>query len=524
MEPVQRRGLVQPRSPPLTAETALCYRNVAQQPLLLLLLALYDADSNALHDETRRLGEAEVYEKLLTGFTRREVLKSGQSLTDNQISAAVAQEMLQLSVVAFAMFNRNQLWVTESELDADLRVLLGQPHSPDQLHLTAAELLVGRFYFVHVAQAVHDQKRLKTYEFLHATFGEFLVARLVVRELDNLLAASRLPTTWGRPRPQDDAFLYTLLSFAPLTTRLTVVEFTHSMIKPRPDRDRLGALLLDLFRTSLHARHHTPLDEYRPLRMTVPARAATYSANLFLLISLAQREISSTELFPDRADHAIEWTSVAQLWQSQLRSEGWRNLAARFAVVRTWDDSGRVIRITPPNNGLANIDPKWTYGYPPEPAESWHAFYIPDDWRLFAETGFAGGRLSEVATHTLEPFRDALGTMLTSFHDMRGQGMVSAARALISLWLASTLGTDSARLAEEYETCLRIATRGFAPEDKENRGTFRELVLRQLNADFGELPEGWLRAALDVIESEPMADDKDGKRYLDQVRKSFDLG
>jgi hypothetical protein len=43
------RGLL-----PLTAETALCYRNVAQQPLLLLLLALYDADSNALHDETRR--------------------------------------------------------------------------------------------------------------------------------------------------------------------------------------------------------------------------------------------------------------------------------------------------------------------------------------------------------------------------------------------------------------------------------------------------------------------------------------
>jgi hypothetical protein len=509
---------------PLTAETALCYRNVAQQPLLLLLLALYDADSNALHDETRRLGEAEVYEKLLTGFTRREVLKSGQSLTEDQISAAVAQEMLQLSVVAFAMFNRNQLWVSESELDADLRALLGQPNSPDHLSLTAAELLVGRFYFVHVAQAVHDQKRLKTYEFLHATFGEFLVARLTVHELDNLLAASALPTTWGRPRPPDDQFLYAILSYVSLTTRLTVIEFVRSMIEHRPDRNAMGDLLLALFHTSLHARHPSQFDEYRPLRLTVPARAARFSANMFLLTIIARHEVSSAELFPGVDEHAIEWTRQAQLWQSQLRAESWRNLVDLVAVSRKWTKSVRSIhitsikRITPPA-----LDPNWTYGYAPQPWQGWHVYRQDDEQRLFDEASFAGRRTQEVAVHSLEPFIGSLGSTLTTFHDMQGRGMVSAARALITLWLASTRGFEPSKLAEEYETCLRIATNGFAPTDEVTRNIFRGMVLRQLHADSRSLPDGWLDSALTAIERERMADDKDGKQYLDQIRKSFDL-
>src|SRR3954465_6291991 len=97
---------------------------------------------------------------------------------------------------------------------------------------------------------------------------------------------------------------------------------------------------------------------------------------------VARCEVTSAELFPDAADHAIEWTRVAQLWQSQLPAEGWRNLASRFAASREWSESVRVVRITPPNNGLAPMDPKWTYGYPP--VQVWSCFYSADDWRLFA--------------------------------------------------------------------------------------------------------------------------------------------
>ncbi|MFC4071172.1 NACHT domain-containing protein [Actinoplanes subglobosus] len=60
----------------LPAEDALRFRDLAGQPLLLLLLALYDADGNALQ-RTTELSLGELYEKLLTSFVRREVGKAG---------------------------------------------------------------------------------------------------------------------------------------------------------------------------------------------------------------------------------------------------------------------------------------------------------------------------------------------------------------------------------------------------------------------------------------------------------------
>ncbi|MGH3760180.1 hypothetical protein [Actinophytocola sp.] len=38
-----------------------------------------------------------------------------------------------------------------------------------------AQTVIGRFFLVHEAQASRDNARLKTYEFLHATFSEYLL-------------------------------------------------------------------------------------------------------------------------------------------------------------------------------------------------------------------------------------------------------------------------------------------------------------------------------------------------------------
>jgi hypothetical protein len=72
---------------PLPVEVVLEQRDLAAQPLLLLMLALYDAEGNPLQRREGDLDEAELYERLLTAFARREVLKSGAELTP---SAAVA--------------------------------------------------------------------------------------------------------------------------------------------------------------------------------------------------------------------------------------------------------------------------------------------------------------------------------------------------------------------------------------------------------------------------------------------------
>ena len=61
---------------PLPAETVLEGAELARQPLLLLMLALYDADGNALQATQGDLSHAQLYERLLVRFAEREVRKT----------------------------------------------------------------------------------------------------------------------------------------------------------------------------------------------------------------------------------------------------------------------------------------------------------------------------------------------------------------------------------------------------------------------------------------------------------------
>ena len=101
----------------LSPAVALRFPDLAGQPLLLFMLALYNADGNALHAEGAELAKARLYERLLTRFARREVDKSLRDALDDRVEQAVEEELVRLSVVAFAMFNRGVQWIDETELD-----------------------------------------------------------------------------------------------------------------------------------------------------------------------------------------------------------------------------------------------------------------------------------------------------------------------------------------------------------------------------------------------------------------------
>jgi hypothetical protein len=355
---------------PLSVESVLAYAELACQPLLLLMLALYDADGNPLQREDAVLGQAELYERLLTQFAEREVRKTGAALSATQFEQAVDRELLRLSVVALAMFNRGRQWVTDAELDADLPALLGEPgnrQSPTsglRAPLTAAEVVIGRFFFIHEAQATRDSARLKTYEFLHTTFGEYLIARLATRELNDLADTAARSTTRSRPAPPDDAFLHAVLSFAPLTMRGTIVTFLAEQLQTLPHAGLEYAR--NLFHHSLLPRHDTSYDSYEPDRISVPTRHATYSANLALMAVLAAGEITEQQLFPGRADPVDDWRRITLLWRSQLPEEGWANLIHTLELHRGWDDDRRILRLRMrETTELSTVpsDPYWTYNF-----------------------------------------------------------------------------------------------------------------------------------------------------------------
>ncbi|AVT35826.1 NACHT domain-containing NTPase [Plantactinospora sp. BB1] len=366
---------------PLAPDTVLAHGRLAEQPLLLLMLALYDADGNALR-AAGQLRRDELYERLLDRFARREVTKHRAGLDRSELDAAVAAELYRLSVVAFALFNRGAQWVTKKELDDDLGALLGPaPSSPPAEHrrtpLRPAEIVLGRFFFVHRSRvadnAAAGDDELETYEFLHATFGEYLVARLVWHVLAGMVAARQAAAVapfgmpFGDPQPVDDGRLHALTSWAALCGRAPVVEFLTGMM-PTLDQERrncLVELLIGLFRAANWARAEHRYDRYQPRPVPVPARHAAYSVNLLLLAVCAAGTLPGSTLYGAGTNVVPSWHRHVLLWRSQLLSADWTSFVRTVALDRVGMGEHRDIQLRlagPEDETPPPIDLGWTMG------------------------------------------------------------------------------------------------------------------------------------------------------------------
>ena len=439
--PLAKRGMR-----PLPADIALNHRELAEQPLLLLMLALYDADTNALQYRSAELGQTELYGRLLQEFARREIRKHCDALPEADLMRAADAELVRLSVVAFAMFNRRSQWVSETDLDADLSVLLegsGDIRRPGGLQapLTSAQVAIGRFFFVHESQATLDGLRLQTYEFLHATFGEFLVARFVVQVLTDLLQPERA-TARSSPGGGDAGLLRALLSFAALTARGPVVAFLGDLLEQMEARQRadLADLLLQLHAKALDPPAESAYSGYEPLALAVPARHAAWSANLVIVAVLAAGGITGAQLFPQESDIGIAWRNRAMMWRSLLSYDEWQGLHETIALKRAWDGERREIRLwrndgtfTPPSTDIY-----WMYNYPPGHPDRKGVFTdrYPNLRISQRKINFACNLSEDLMNYVLVPLDSSFPTLEESFVTLDTDRPVSATRALLAALVA----------------------------------------------------------------------------------------
>ncbi|RZB19609.1 hypothetical protein StrepF001_12850 [Streptomyces sp. F001] len=299
---------------PLTWDVVGRHEELAGQPLLLLMLALYGASDNALHhlhgEDMQRLS---LYERLLTEFVRRQVTKHNALPADTE-AARVEHELQRLSVIAIGMFNRHRQGITATDAEQDLAALL------DTVPSDAAPLLFGRFFFIHEAQAIVTGRERQAYEFLHVTFGEYLLTRLVTGELRHLLAT----TSPDSGHPVDDGRLYALLSHVPLTDRAEVVRNTSEQFTPLIQAERAGltTLLTNLFSQALGDTHHRTHVPYRPGPTHRTQQDAVYSANLLLLAVLAHSTLRASTVVGTR-NTADRWRRHTLLWRSQFSDGSW---------------------------------------------------------------------------------------------------------------------------------------------------------------------------------------------------------
>jgi hypothetical protein len=298
---------------PLTPEAVLRFEGLAEQPLLLLMLALYDTIENALQRSDDTLSRSELFERLLGWFARREVTRDEADRADREVDFDTDVELDRLSVVALGMFNRGSSWLSEADLGEDLAALL---EDDVRMRLAGGEAVLRRFFFVQRAEAMHDGQTLRSYEFLHVTFSEFLVARFVWRTLTSPAA--------------DENVLYSALSFMPLSSRRGVLTFLTELAAAGPPDPALPGRVAGLFAGALETR---PRPVYEPVRHSQPRRQAVYALNLVLL------GVVLTDPLPVADLGIADWHSLATLWKSQLSPAEWAELtnvlSLRIAPDRT---------------------------------------------------------------------------------------------------------------------------------------------------------------------------------------------
>ena len=327
---------------------------LARQPLLLLMLALYAADPG-LPPLSADMATADLYQRLLESFAGREAAKDlDHDPYADELNDRTQDHLDRLAVAALAMFNRGRQDIGEEELGTDFAALHPSSRSADKSRpVEAGQRIIGEFFFVHAAEArlltgpdglkagptgrsAHRELPRRSYEFLHATFGEYLVASWVMNELADV-AAKAFAARRGPVDPDDD-LLYALLSHQPLAARKSTLAFANEIFDGLPNEDRGHVLeVLEVLLGSYRYRHGSgKYAGYQPMPQDRIRELACYSANLVALRATLEPRGGTVPLHrllhTRNNDTLKEWRSMVRLWQAGLEADGLQAMLATLQL------------------------------------------------------------------------------------------------------------------------------------------------------------------------------------------------
>ncbi|WP_426501992.1 NACHT domain-containing protein [Dactylosporangium sp. McL0621] len=307
---------------------AVRYPDLAAQPLLLLMLALYMSDPD-VRPIDGTVSTTVLYERLLDNFTRRELqrIHDRAPADPDRVAELVPKRLWELSVVAFAMFNRGSQYVTDEQLGGDLAAMI--PGYRDAVatgevrRSALAQGVIRGFFFVHTSELdLHHEEAKRSYEFLHATFGEFLLAASLLDRVAEAVAGNLADPAGAKVH---DAQLFALLSHQALALRRSTLGFVRELFLREPgQRHRpLRAALRILLHNALRRGFTADYADYRPLPLHHVRGLAAYSANLLLLLLVCsgwEDEPARIAALgpPDEPDPEGWWSSLLHLWRSGL--------------------------------------------------------------------------------------------------------------------------------------------------------------------------------------------------------------
>jgi hypothetical protein len=357
---------------------------LAPEPLLLLMLAIYDSLANEL-SEHPDIDQTLLYDGLLRRFIERELSKgkAGREFaagSDADRKAAIDREMDRLGVAAIGMFSRQDVKIRREDLNADIRYFdLRRGADADGRVLAEADMLLGSFFFIHESRSRLQQESAGAaagsvaFEFLHNTFGEFLAADFILRRaveeaqvICHLAANPRLEATRGQSLERLSEGWFGALLHTPLHTRPVILNMIREWGRHRlGDRQwsradvlaALDAITAAQLRVVLNDMVIPDPDPRRRGLSPYPAlpmrgHLAIYSLNLVLLRAYLggdEEYILAESALGERADSCRPWDGLTNLWRCWFTAEGLGALAQAFTANRR----DRLIAIVPARSELA---------------------------------------------------------------------------------------------------------------------------------------------------------------------------
>nr|WP_211765459.1 hypothetical protein [Kutzneria sp. CA-103260] len=402
--------------------------HLARQPLLLLMLALYDSEGNRLSRE-QDIDQTALYNSLLLRFISRERFKDEQfrALPISDRNTLIADDLKRLGVAAIGMFNRRALHISKDDLQVDLEYfrVTRDVKLNSGVPLSQAELLLGSFFFVHESRSKlrgGTNKASATsaaYEFLHNTFGEFLAAEWMLATVSEQVD----PVALMRAQPALGSTLQQLLDSRDGLPRTWFATLMVTPLFSRPMvlqmmRQWSGRRISDMpsfvaaFEVLLYAQLQRVLSDAELPTMLLGGDApfpraaalrniATYTLNLVLLRCVigGPFRVVLSRLSSDLSPNP--WLSLVDLWRAGLGRENLMGLAAVLSA--KVDEDGVLIHVKDPIGlGLAR-------------ATLWGLFELGQaigDDQLTALTGWA---LQDV-----EPYASPSLDYLASLHGVPG--------------------------------------------------------------------------------------------------------
>ncbi len=325
----------------LTFESAMACAPLSSQPLLLMMIALYAANPKVPEPGGEDVTTGALYRSLIDEFVRRELTK--ETHTDQVTEKMIAERRLSLGFTGFAMFNRGRFHVDERTLERDFEFLYNEKTGPDTTSLdeplSRSQQTIGAFFFVHKSEVGRSHRRrvLRTYEFLHATVGEFLIARTVYELMVDAAAVWRgRPTIGGvratesAPGGEQGALLTELLSCQAMAKLPNIVAFLADLAGPRDDAEKQAVaaytrVLMD------HVFVHGVRVRYDFVTTSQVGKQAALLANLASLAVAIDGEMVVAEA--STAGSVDRWRSTVRLLRAGLDAESWLAFGTGYTVL-----------------------------------------------------------------------------------------------------------------------------------------------------------------------------------------------